>query len=166
MKEKFAIPCAGAIIEKNENGKKYLLMQKRKKSGEKAELGLWEIPAGKIREYENIYSALRREVKEETNLDITYIAGEETCETCSSSGYTVTDVHPYNIIQNMSGGYSILVFVFLCRAEGEIIGNSAENDQVQWKAVEEAEKELREFPEHFYPMHILTLKKYFSNCRP
>lgn len=55
-------------------------------------MGLWEIPAGKIREYENIYSALRREVKEETNLDITYIAGEETCETCSSSGYTVTDV--------------------------------------------------------------------------
>ena len=33
-------------------------------------------------------------------------------------------------------------------------------------AVEEAEKELREFPEHFYPMHILTLKKYFSNYRP
>ena len=53
-------------------------------------MGLWEIPAGKIREYENIYSALRREVKEETNLDITYIAGEETCETCSSSGYMQT----------------------------------------------------------------------------
>ena len=54
MEEKFVIPSAGAIIERNIEGTKYILMQKRKKKNEKIEFGLWEIPAGKIREYENI----------------------------------------------------------------------------------------------------------------
>ena len=76
MEEKFVIPSAGAIIERNIEGTKYILMQKRKKKNEKIEFGLWEIPAGKIREYENIYEALRREVKEETNLDIIDIIDE------------------------------------------------------------------------------------------
>ncbi|MST67932.1 NUDIX domain-containing protein [Lachnospiraceae bacterium BSM-380-WT-5A] len=162
MEEKFAIPCVGAIIEKCENGQKYILIQKRKKRNEKIEFGLWEIPAGKIREYENIYEALRREIKEETNLDIVYVKNENKCKTINSVGYTLTDIYPFNIVQNMSGGYSIIVMIFLCRAEGEIVNNVIENEMVQWKNVKEVQKELMEFPEHFYPMHILTLKKYFS----
>ena len=162
MPEKFVIPAVGAIIEKEEKGKRYILMQRRKKKSDDVESGLWEIPAGKIREYENIYTALRREVKEETNLDITAIWDEEKCITADSIGYTVTDIHPFNITQNLRGGYSILVMVFLCRAEGEISSNAEENESVQWRDAEEVEKELKEFPERFYPMHLLTLKKYYK----
>ena len=162
MEEKFVIPSVGAIIEMHDNNEKYILMQKRKKYNEKIEYGLWEIPAGKIREYENIYVALRREVKEETNLDITEIVDEDRTVCIDSLGYTITNVCPYNIIQNMSGGYSIIVLTFLCKASGEIICNPKENEGVQWRKIEEVRKELTEFPEKFYPMHLLTLKKYLK----
>ena len=75
--EKFAIPCVAAIIEKIVNNKKYILIQTRQKEDGAETNGMLEIPAGKIREYENIFRALRREVKEETGLTITKILGED-----------------------------------------------------------------------------------------
>ena len=75
--EKFAIPCVAAIIEKIVNNKKYILIQTRQKEDGAETNGMLEIPAGKIREYENVFVALRREVKEETGLTITKILGED-----------------------------------------------------------------------------------------
>ena len=75
--EKFAIPCVSAIIEKIVNNEKYILIQTRQKEDGAETNGMLEIPAGKIREYENVFVALRREVKEETGLTITKILGED-----------------------------------------------------------------------------------------
>ena len=75
--EKFAIPCVAAIIEKIINNEKYILIQTRQKEDGAETNGMLEIPAGKIREYENVFVALRREVKEETGLTITKILGED-----------------------------------------------------------------------------------------
>ena len=75
--EKFAIPCVAAIIEKIVNNEKYILIQTRQKEDGAETNGMLEVPAGKIREYENIFRALRREVKEETGLTITKILGED-----------------------------------------------------------------------------------------
>ena len=55
---------------------KFLLIQERWKNNV-LEDGLLEIPGGKIREFENIFDALRREVSEETGYKVTYIYGEE-----------------------------------------------------------------------------------------
>lgn len=86
MKETFAIPAVGAIIVKNDDGEEYILVQNREKNnGDKMD-GLLEIPAGKIREYENIFEALRREVREETGLQITKIYGEEESEFLDEAG--------------------------------------------------------------------------------
>ena len=68
MNERFAVPAVGAIIEKEENGTLYLLMQTRQKENDHGTNGLLEFPAGKVREYESLFVALRREVKEETGL--------------------------------------------------------------------------------------------------
>lgn len=76
-KETFAIPAVGAIIVKRVEGEEFILVQNRKKSNGDGTNGLLEIPAGKIREYENIFDALRREVWEETGLHLTSICGEE-----------------------------------------------------------------------------------------
>ena len=73
INEIFAKPAVGAIIEKDINGFRHILIQKRRKNI--SEDGLIEIPAGKIREFENIFDALRREIKEETGLTITNIIG-------------------------------------------------------------------------------------------
>ena len=77
MKETFAIPAVGAIIVKMVGNEEFILVQNRKKNNGDGLDGLLEIPAGKIREYENIFEALRREVWEETGLHVTVIQGEE-----------------------------------------------------------------------------------------
>jgi len=64
MVEVFAKPAVGAIIEKVSNDKRYILIQDRNKNNDDIETGMIELPAGKIREYENIFDALRREVRE------------------------------------------------------------------------------------------------------
>ncbi|WP_243661462.1 hypothetical protein [Miniphocaeibacter halophilus] len=51
MKETFAVPCVGAIIEKEINGEKHILIQEREKLEYYNQNGLLEFPAGKIREY-------------------------------------------------------------------------------------------------------------------
>jgi len=159
--EKFAIPAVGAIIENEIDGEKYILIQKRVKSGETVERGLVEIPAGKIREYENIYDALKREIKEETNLDIVSIKGKNNAN-IEINGYEVINVEPFSVAQNLVGGYSLIVLIFICRAEGEIHDNALENENVQWCKVENIRNQIINKPESFYPMHILTLKKYLG----
>lgn len=70
MEEVFSKPAAGGIIEKTINNIEYVLIQERFKDDAKAEEGLIEIPAGKIREFENIYECLKREIWEETGLEV------------------------------------------------------------------------------------------------
>ena len=117
--EKFAIPCVAAIIEKIINNEKYILIQTRQKENGPETNGMLEVPAGKIREYENIFEALRREVREETGLTITKILGEDKKISNLIKGNEVISYTPYCITQNLSGAYSIILNTFLCEAEGE-----------------------------------------------
>jgi 8-oxo-dGTP pyrophosphatase MutT (NUDIX family) len=67
-----------AIIEKVENGERYVFVQTRwKPQASPTYLGVLEIPAGGIDSYENVYDAIRREVREETGLEITRFIGDE-----------------------------------------------------------------------------------------
>ena len=70
MNEIFVKPAVGAIITKQTDNNEFILVQDRKKNSADGTDGLLEIPAGKIREYENIFDALRREVWEETGLKV------------------------------------------------------------------------------------------------
>jgi len=58
--------AVGAFILKN---KKLLIV--KKSPYEKVDGGLWTIPGGKIESNEGIINGLKREIKEEVNLDIT-----------------------------------------------------------------------------------------------
>lgn len=165
--EKYAIPGVGAIIEKEINGENYILIQDRVKDrpheGSNFEIGLLEIPAGKIQEYENIYNCLRREVLEETGLTINKIKGEEDSEVISINGYKVLNYSPFSNSQNIEGYYPIMVQVFICTAnESSINGfTSNETKNVRWEKLSIIEKQLNDY-EKFYPMHISTLNKYIK----
>ncbi|MBR0423380.1 MAG: NUDIX domain-containing protein [Clostridia bacterium] len=157
--EIFAKPAVGAIIEKDINGIRHILIQKRQKNS--SEDGLLEIPAGKIREFENIFQALKREVKEETGLTITSIIGKE-CQTIKTGLYSTTDFSPFCITQNLSGGYSLILFTFICSGEGELYEKSDESSDIKWIPANEIKLLLDAHPEKFFPMHINSLKKYFK----
>ena len=59
MNEIFVKPAVGAIITKQTDNNEFILVQDRKKNSADGTDGLLEIPAGKIREYENIFDALK-----------------------------------------------------------------------------------------------------------
>ena len=160
--EKFGIPGAAGIIEKIIDGEKYILIQKREKIDAPLEKGLIEIPAGKIREFEDIFDCLRREVFEETGLIVSDIKGEEKTSIVKQKNYTVRGFEPYYVSQNTTGTYPIMILTFICKADGKLKSKSNESKDIKWCPIEDIKKELLKNPDAFYSMHILALKKYLN----
>ena len=157
--ELFAKPAVGAIIEKYIKGVKHILIQKRRKNN--SEDGLIEIPAGKIRDFESVFEALKREIKEETGLTITGIIGED-CQLIKTGPYSTIDFSPFCVTQNLSGGYSLILFTFICTGKGKLYKESEESSDIQWLKVDKVKLLLETNPEKFFPMHINSLKKYLK----
>ena len=107
--ELFAKPGVGGIIEKSIDGIDCILIQDRCKEDAKSEFSLLEIPAGKIREFENIFDCLRREILEETGLKVTCIKGEEEAIVLESNGYRVLNYTPFSCSQKIQGTYPMHV---------------------------------------------------------
>ena len=160
--EIFAKPCVGAIIERNVNGVPCILIQTRQKEGGDDTNGKLEIPAGKVREYECVYDALRREVMEETGLTITEIAGEQEVKQVEVEGNRTVSFTPYCTTQNLCGAYSILLHTFLCRAEGEPLAATDETQSIGWMPVDMLHERLSEHPEDFFFMHVCALRSYLG----
>lgn len=162
MLEVFSKPGVGGIIEKNINGEKYILVQERFKEDAQLERGLIEIPAGKIREFENIYECLRREIKEETGLDIVEIKGENEAQIFESKGYKVLNYTPFTSSQCVDGYYPIMVQTFICSVKGQILKKSNESQNIRWISINKLEELLNKSENKFFPMHVLALKKYLK----
>lgn len=162
MKETFAIPAVGAIIVKKDTDEEYILVQNRKKNNGDGMDGLLEIPAGKIREYENIFEALRREVWEETGLHITSICGEEDSNLLDVAGNKTILFSPYCVTQNLSGAYSIVLSTFLCEAKGELLERTEETENIRWMKKDELKAIVENSPESIFLMHVNALRKYLG----
>ena len=160
--EKFTVPCVAAIIEKIVNNEKYILIQTRQKEDVAETNGMLELLVGKIREYENIFEALRREVKEETGLSITKILGEDNQISNFIKGNEVISYTPYCITQNLSGAYSIILNTFLCEAKGELLTETNESQNIHWIKIEELRRFLKNNPEKIFLLHINALQKYLG----
>ena len=160
--EKFTVPCVAAIIEKITNNEKYILIQTRQKEDGAETNEMLELPAGKIREYENIFEALRREVKEETGLSITKILGEDNQISNFIKGNEVISYTPYCITQNLSGAYSIILNTFLCEAKGELLTETNESQNIHWIKIKELKKIFKNYPEKIFLLHINALQKYLG----
>lgn len=158
--EALTIPAVGGIIEKRHNNIDYVLIQERVKEDAPMEAGLIEIPAGKTREYENVFDCLRREIKEETGLDVIEIEGEVESFICELNGYKVLNYSPFNCSQNIEGYYPIMVQTFICKADGEILSATNETRNMRWVSLEELSSLLKKGIAGFYPMHVHTLRKY------
>jgi len=157
MEEIFAKPCVGAIIEKEIDHEKYILIQTRQKADGGKTNGMLEIPAGKLREYEQIFSALRREVQEETGLHVTKIYGEDFAVTTKVGDVTTISFVPYCITQNLSGAYSIILNTFLCEAEGELLTKTDESENIQWIKNSDLKDLVENESEKIFFMHINAL---------
>ena len=162
MTETFAIPAVGAIIVKKVGDDEFILVQNRKKNNGDGMDGLLEIPAGKIREYENIFDALRREVWEETGLHLTTIQGEDASRFLDVNGNKTIIFSPFCVTQNLSGAYSLILSTFLCEAEGELLERTNETENIRWMRRDALKEIVDNSPESIFLMHIQALKKYLE----
>ncbi len=162
QEEKFAKPAMAAIIIKNIDGQEYILVQERHKEDGGKENGMLEIPGGKIREYENIFDTVRREVLEETGLKIYEIQGENQHIESVVNGNKIISIEPYCVTQNLSGAYSLLVITFICKAEGNLLEKTDETQNIRWERCVDIKEKLLENQNQFFLMHVNALKKYFN----
>ena len=160
MEEKFAKPAIGAIIERMINGKKHIIIQERWKENGNKTNGQYELPAGKMREYENAYDTVRREVFEETGLKVTKILGEE--EMIYSKDLETINFMPFCVTQNLKNAYSIICNHFICEAEGEPVLGTNESRNIRWIEIHELAKLLRNQRDKFFIMNINALEKYLE----
>lgn len=162
MHETFVIPCVGAIVERTVNDEPCVLVQMRWKDGGGETNGKLEIVGGKIREYEDIFQALRREVYEETGLCVTTVQGERDQMKDESSQAAFQSFEPFCITQNLRGAYSILLLTFLCEAEGEPLKETNEAREIRWMPVSQLRESVEKHPEDWFFMHLNELRKYVA----
>lgn len=159
--EPLYIPFVGAIIEKtNHEGIKQILIQIRQKESDPTYNGRIEIPGGKCQAYEDIYQTVRREVKEESGLDITFIQNEEQRIDYPVGNDMSTLVEPFCVTQMQNGPFVGLIF--LCRAVGTPAEQTNETKEIRWICLKELKEIVQKAPEKFYPPSLGPLKKYIA----
>lgn len=159
-------PVISAILEKIEDGERKVFLQKRwKPQASPTYLGVWEIPAGGIDEYEDVHTALRREVKEECGLEITRIIDDyRSVVQRPKPGEAAFVFRPYLCQQVLetNGGLSWIGFVFRCEVRGEVEMDLQEARAPRWVTLPELHIMLTTHPASFFPLQLPVLKEY---CR-
>lgn len=157
---RFLGATVSAIIERVHDGEWQVLLQTRWKPDEDAKhSGLLEIPGGRIEVGEDVYAALKREVKEECGLEIQTIKpGRETQSTAKFNEVSLAFVP---LCGERYVGSNYVGFAFICTAEGKLIQKGVyDAKEPRWVKLSELKKMLSTEPEQFYAYHLSTLKFY------
>lgn len=160
-------PIISAILEKDINGERRIFLQERwKPKASPTYSGMWEIPAGGIDSYENVYDALRREVKEECGLDIVEIVDDvQGPVEAPRPGDRAFVFRPYlcQEVLETNNGLPWIGFVFRCRVEGEVTMDPEEARNPRWVTMPELRELLDTSPEKFFPLQLPVLKHYCAD---
>lgn len=161
-----AIPFVGAIIEREVQGEVEVLIQTRwKPDNDPVYSGTLEFPAGVLdKPYELVYDALRREVKEETGLEVLeFIDDFRTKIYTPKSNDASFGFKPFCCVQQLENGRPWIGFIFRCRVKnGKPVAQKAEVRNVKWMKVAEIENIFKNNPEKLFTLEIAAWKYYFD----
>ena len=130
---------ARAIIERIIDGRIEVVVQIR---DEENHQGCYEFPGGKIEHCESFFDAIKREVKEETGLDVIEIIGEENSIICDNPYYAVECFRPFAVYQTVRGSYDSLGAYLVCSAEGELLAEGDDTKDMKWVGLGELQNLL------------------------
>jgi 8-oxo-dGTP pyrophosphatase MutT (NUDIX family) len=151
---------ARAIIEKETPGGPEIVIQMRNKPHEG---GKWiELPGGHVEEFESLIDALKREVHEETGLDVTEIEGEYTKVDTTGTDTNVECLKPLAVYQTTKGPVDSMGVYFRCKAEGNPLAQGDDTESVQWVQVEMIRAWLETEPERFSWIDLAGLLFYLK----
>ena len=118
--------------------------------------------------YENVYSALKREVKEETNLDIVKIINDYQGDIIQPSKEDSAFVFKPYICQQVlkaDNGLPWIGFVFLCEVDGEIKMSTKEAKNPRWVTIKELKQIIEDEAKNIFPLQLPVLKYFVENIR-
>lgn len=146
----------GLIVRESENGKQ-LIIQLRKRAGEPE---VYELPGGRINEYEKMVDGLRREIMEETGLQVKTIHGEPDSVITTGRSFSMECIKPYATYQTIEGPVDSFGVYFLCEAEGEPQREGDDSGDVHWAALDEVRRMIDEnsFSEIDLPAVLMFLR--------
>ena len=158
------IPVVSAIIERHNNSETEILVQTRwKPKNDPIYSGTLEIPAGWIDRYENVYDALKREVLEETGLQVTKIFPDNKIKTFSPRDDENFSFIPFCCQQQTKGGKPWIGFVFLCEvADKEPVPQAEEVKDIKWIKKSELKSMIEKTPEKFFTLQLGALDYYLN----
>jgi len=157
---KFLGATVSAIIERFHDGQWEVLLQTRWKPEEDPKhSGLLEIPGGRIEVGEDVYPALKREVKEECGLEIESIEPGRETVTKGKLGEVSVAFVPFCGERYLGSNY--VGFAFVCTARGELRKKGVyDAKEPRWVPLAELKSLVLNEPEKIYSYHLSTLKYY------
>lgn len=155
-----------AILMRRRNDTMEIFLQTRwKPSVSPMYSGMLEIPAGAIDSYENVYDALRREVKEECGLEIVKIVDDYQSQIVEPRAHDRSFVFKPFICQEAletNNGLPWIGFVFLCEVEGEIKVDVSEVKDPRWVSITGLKEIVETNKEQIFPLQLPVLKYFIE----
>jgi len=154
-----------AIIEREYDGELEILVQTRwKLEKDPVYSGTLEIPAGGIHTYENVYNAVRREVREETGLRVKSFYPDIQTKIFSQKDDGCFAFLPFCCQQQLMGGIPRVGFVFICQVDDqEFIPNNNEVKNIRWMKIPELRTIVETFPQKVFTLQLPVLVYYLEH---
>jgi 8-oxo-dGTP pyrophosphatase MutT (NUDIX family) len=165
MEQNNSKSIVSAILQKKDKDGLKIFIQTRWKPNVSPYSGLFEIPAGVIEAYEDVYDVLKREVKEECGLDVVKIINDFKSNTEEPVvGDKAFVFKPFLCQQVLStrNGLPWVGFVFLCEVEGEVKMQETEAKDPIWVNLVELEEMIRTKSDKIFPLQLPVLKYYLE----
>ncbi|MCX6795151.1 MAG: DUF2064 domain-containing protein [Candidatus Falkowbacteria bacterium] len=159
-----SIPLSSCIIKKNEAGTNYIFIQDRYKPiADPANTNKIEIPATLIKKFQLPQDAIRRDVLEESGLNIEIENPDESILQTGEDGELVSRYPVFSCVQQLMGGRSYLQLVFqACYKSGEFSEKLRKSRNPRWIPETDLERMVSDSPESFSPLTLMALLCYYN----
>jgi 8-oxo-dGTP diphosphatase len=155
---------ARAIIERTKDNKTEIVVQIRNKPGD---FGRLELPGGQVHEFESLTDAVKREVLEETGLEVTFVDGEKekVISSGTEGGFSIECIQPFAVYQTLSGPVDSMGVYFRCQAQGNLkdIGDCSLN--AKWIGLEELQSLVERNQNLFSEIDLAGILMYLKDQR-
>ncbi len=157
--EALVVPNVAALVVPDRDAAAVVL-QRRDKQGE-AVRGRLELPMGRWRAGETAAEALRREVAEETGLEVTEILGPPPRVVEAGPAWPFEILEPAAVSVGVAGAYPALHLAFVCLAAGTPRPQPGESADPRWYSLDEV-RELLGTPGRFTGPALAILTRWLG----